>query len=66
MDVCFKKDPVMVEITKGHFVRCHFYMFFEKFKNKKLRRKKCLLLNGVNLLKKQLKNWQRLKKRKIF
>jgi len=25
MDVCTKKDPVMVEVTKGHFVRCHLY-----------------------------------------
>jgi len=25
MDVCFKKDPVMVEVTRGHFVRCHLF-----------------------------------------
>jgi len=25
MDICFKEDPVMVEVTKGHFVRCHIY-----------------------------------------
>ena len=25
MDVCTKKDPVMVEVTRGHFVRCHLF-----------------------------------------
>jgi len=25
MDICFKEDPVMVEVNKGHFVRCHLY-----------------------------------------
>lgn len=25
MDICSKEDPVMVEVTKGHFVRCHLY-----------------------------------------
>jgi len=25
MDICSKEDPVMVEITKGHFVRCHLF-----------------------------------------
>lgn len=25
MDICSKEDPVMVEITKGHFVRCHLH-----------------------------------------
>jgi len=25
MDICSKVDPVMGEVTKGHFVRCHLY-----------------------------------------
>ena len=25
MDICSIEDPVMVEVTKGHFVRCHLY-----------------------------------------
>jgi len=25
MDICSREDPVMVEINKGHFVRCHLY-----------------------------------------
>jgi len=25
MDFCSKEDPVMVEVSKGHFVRCHLY-----------------------------------------
>ena len=25
MDICSKEDPVMVEVTKDHFVRCHLY-----------------------------------------
>ena len=25
MEICTKVDPVMVEVTKGHFVRCHLY-----------------------------------------
>lgn len=25
MDICFKEDPVMVEVKNGHFVRCHLY-----------------------------------------
>ena len=25
MDICSREDPVMVEISKGHFVRCHLY-----------------------------------------
>ena len=23
MDICSREDPVMVEISRGHFVRCH-------------------------------------------
>ncbi len=26
MDICSKEDPVMVEISRGHFVRCHLYL----------------------------------------
>jgi len=25
MDICSKEDPLMVEVSKGHFVRCHLY-----------------------------------------
>ncbi len=25
MDFCSKEDPVMVEISRGHFDRCHLY-----------------------------------------
>jgi len=25
MDICSREDPVMVEVTKEHFVRCHIY-----------------------------------------
>jgi len=25
MDICSKEDPSMVEVSKGHFVRCHLY-----------------------------------------
>jgi len=25
MDICSKEDPVMVEVSKGHTVRCHLY-----------------------------------------
>jgi len=25
MEICQQEDPKMIEITKGHFVRCHLF-----------------------------------------
>jgi len=44
MDICNQKDPKMVEVGKGHFVRCHLFSQFQS-KNIKNTDKKVMIIN---------------------